>query len=246
MERRCNVRLTWRLEIEARLQLDIVLLGNANRETALESGDPGNSPAIKGLAGETLVLGHGQFPVVAQDKSMACIIQRARTVTFRIDGVNEILEGRGEVEGFTEGVGGLHLQAMRETFLQASLETVVRGIGDGVLGENVGENIHAVGGASGPGQRIAKRRGVGANPDKGYRRAAGCAGDDASGWIAGRWAIGNRTGNVRAIRPTRHVWQVECLAGGEEEGVRIVCQKGPASSVRIPNRRRYGLQVEAG
>src|SRR4051812_35656978 len=65
------VRLAGRLEIEAGLQLDIILFGDAHGEACLKGRNPGHCPAIQHFSGKPFVLRYRQFPVVTEHKSVA-------------------------------------------------------------------------------------------------------------------------------------------------------------------------------
>ena len=61
-----------------------------------------------------------------------------------IERIHGLFKAGCPVERFTEGVCGLELQTVREAFLQARLERVVRGRCDRVLGKDIAEDWNAV------------------------------------------------------------------------------------------------------
>src|SRR2546427_4869261 len=102
LERRGDIWLTRRFEIEAALQFNVVLRGDANRESGLERGDTGNRPAIQNSPLESLILWHSQFPIAAEGETVPRIKKRQGTVAHGVNGVNQALVGGSIVEELAE------------------------------------------------------------------------------------------------------------------------------------------------
>src|SRR6267154_368763 len=118
---------------------------------------------------------------------------------------------------------------MREALLQAGLESIVGGVGDGVLRENVRDHGNTIRRATVSGQRIAERRGVGSSANQGNRRAASGSGYGASGW-----SVSDRARNVRtARRRRRSIRQMEGHARRKGESIRAVREKRSACKRRV-------------
>src|SRR6266478_23864 len=192
LERRRHIWLPRSLEIEAGLQLDVVLFRNADGEARLERRDSGHRPAVERLALETFVLRNRHFPVIAQNEAVPCIEQREGAVPLGIYRVHQALKRGCVVDGFPVGVCRFKLQSVRETLLQTCLETIVSRVGDGVLREDVRDHRHAIRRATVPAHGITKWRGIRPRANQSNRCTPGRPGYGASGRSFGNW-----TGNVR-------------------------------------------------
>src|SRR5258708_2496276 len=144
MERRGNVGLARCLEVETGLQFNVVLLGDANGEPALECCNSRHCPAVQDFGFEAFVFRNRQFPVVAENKPMRRVEQRARSVPLRIDGIDEVLKRRSVVQGLSKGVCRRELHPIRQPLFKTRLETVVCRIRNGVLRKDTRENIDPV------------------------------------------------------------------------------------------------------
>ena len=92
---------------------------------------------------------------------------RKRIAEFRIDRIHFTFETGTDIKRLTPGISGLELEATGEALFEACLERVVIGIADGVFGEDVGEDGHAIGGTTNAGEVIAVGGGILAQADQG-------------------------------------------------------------------------------
>src|SRR5579863_114907 len=130
-------------------QFSIIRRVQPNGESTLELDDSGELPVVEGLAGESAVLSNRKIPDVVDDESLLRVEQGKSTAGLVVEWVDGLFEAGSPVERFAEGIGSLKLQALRETLLDAGLEGVVRGRGDSVFGEDVGEDRYTVDGTTG-------------------------------------------------------------------------------------------------
>src|SRR5437879_407071 len=93
-----KVRLARRLKIKAILQLEVTLGRNPDWEAGLKSCDSGQSPTIENFAGEALLLGDWQLPIVAEDEAVARVKERQRAVGPEIEGIEQVLKARSVVD----------------------------------------------------------------------------------------------------------------------------------------------------
>ena len=120
--------------------------------------DAGALPAVQQLAGKA-VEGHVRELVnIAEHQAVARVEQRQRAAVAEIQRIQHVFKAGSVVDRLAESISGLELQPVREAFFGADLQRVVIRIGDGIFGEDAGENGHAIGRAAGAGQRIAVRR----------------------------------------------------------------------------------------
>ena len=80
MEWRDQVRLAGKLEVEAVLELLIVLRKDADREAALEGGDTRECPSVERQALRAAKFLYRQLPVVADNKAVPRIEERGRDI----------------------------------------------------------------------------------------------------------------------------------------------------------------------
>src|SRR2546429_2790256 len=102
----------------APFQFGIIAVVDQDREAALIRVDAGNLPAIQRFPLKSLVLGNRKLPDVVKDEAVARIEERWSIGCIKICWVQNLLEAGGVVERFAVGVGGLELQAVRETLLE--------------------------------------------------------------------------------------------------------------------------------
>src|SRR5579864_6244825 len=140
MEGRNEVRRAGRGKVNTTGKFAVVAVLDMNRETRLELGDARNRPVIQELAFRSRKLGDWQLIIIADNKALARVIQGKTAGGARVEGVEEVLKTRCLVDGLAEGVRGLQLKTIRKALLKVRLERVVGGVGNRVLGENVGED----------------------------------------------------------------------------------------------------------
>src|SRR5207302_2176951 len=123
-------------ELDAGLQVEVVLLRCADRKTRLERSDSRQSPAVQGLTLESFIFRQRQFPVVAQHEALPRVKKRQCPIAAGVNGIHQTLKSRGVVDRFAKSIRRCELQPVRETLLDAGLETVVGRVADRVLRKN--------------------------------------------------------------------------------------------------------------
>ena len=141
-------------------QFVVILSLNSDGKTTLELEDARHGPIIQNFSFESTVARDGKHPVIVENKALRRIEERQGAAGFVIEGIDRFFKAGRPVQRLAPGISSLQLKSMREALFQAGLKRVVGGGGDGVFGEDVGEDGNAVSGAAvaGPtGNRIAVR-----------------------------------------------------------------------------------------